>query len=137
MTRWDATAFMQLRMGDIGRTNRFPWLAGTTPNLDRLSNEGIHFDNAFTVFSTCSPSRATMLTGVYPHIHGVTDNSTNFPIDSTTYASLLKADGYSTGYFGKWHHGRQTERPGFDTVATFYGQGSYFSTNFYDGKTTS
>ena len=131
--RWDATAFMQSRMGDIGRTARFPWLAGTTPNLDRLSNEGIHFDNAFTVFSTCSPSRATMLTGVYPHLHGVTDNETAFPIDSTTYASLLKADGYATGYFGKWHHGRQTERPGFDTVATFHGQGSYFSTNFYDG----
>ena len=34
---------------------------------------------------------------------------------------------------GKWHHGLQTERPGFDTVATFYGQGSYFSTKFYDG----
>ena len=132
--RWDATAFMQSRMVDIGRIARFPWLAGTTPNLDRLSNEGIHFDNAFTVFSTCSPSRATMLTGVYPHVHGVTDNGTDFPIDSTTYASLLKADGYATAYFGKWHHGRQTERPGFDTVATFYGQGSYFSTNFYDGN---
>ena len=51
-----------------------------------------------------------------------------------TYASLLKADGYATGYFGKWHHGRQTERPGFDTLATFHGQGSYFSTNFYDGN---
>ena len=132
--RWDATGFMQSRMGDIGRISRFPWLAGTTPNLDRLSNEGIHFDNAFTVFSTCSPSRATMLTGVYPHLHGVTDNETAFPIDSTTYASLLKADGYATGYFGKWHHGRQTERPGFDSVATFHGQGSYFSTNFYDGE---
>ena len=125
---------MQSRMANIERTARFPWLAGTTPNLDRLSYEGIHFDNAFTVFSTCSPSRATMLTGVYPHIHGVTDNSTAFPTDSTTYASLLKADGYATGYFGKWHHGQQTERPGFDTVATFYGQGSYFSTNFYDGN---
>ena len=132
--RWDATSFMQSRMANIGRTARFPWLAGTTPNLDSLSHKGIHFDNAFTVFSTCSPSRATMLTGVYPHIHGITDNSTAFPIDSTTYASLLKADGYATGYFGKWHHGRQTERPGFDTVATFYGQGSYFSTNFYDGN---
>lgn len=132
--RWDATAFMQSRMGDIGRTARFPWLAGTTPNLNRLSNEGIHFDNAFTVFSTCSPSRATMLTGVYPHIHGVTDNSTDFPIDSTTYASLLKVDGYATGYFGKWHHGQQTQRPGFETVRTFYGQGRYFETEFYDGN---
>ena len=125
---------MQSRMSELGRTARFPWLEGTTPNLNRLSNEGIHFDNAFTVFSTCSPSRATMLTGVYPHIHGVTDNSTAFPTDSTTYASLLKANGYTTGYFGKWHHGRQTERPGFDTVATFYGQGSYYDTPFYDGN---
>ena len=131
--RWDASSFMQSRMANIGRTARFPWLAGTTPNLDRLSLEGIHFDNAFTVFSTCSPSRATMLTGVYPHIHGITDNQTAFPIDSTTYASLLKADGYATGYFGKWHHGQQKERPGFNTVATYYGQGSYFSTDFYDG----
>ena len=132
--RWDATDFMQSRIDTLGRTARFPWLAGTTPNLNRLSNEGIHFDNAFTVFSTCSPSRATMLTGVYPHIHGVTDNSTAFPTDSTTYASLLKANGYATGYFGKWHHGRQTERPGFDTVATFHGQGSYYDTPFYDGN---
>lgn len=132
--RWDATDFMQSRIDDLGRTARFPWLVGTTPNLNRLSNEGIHFDNAFTVFSTCSPSRATMLTGVYPHIHGVSNNSTDFPTNSTTYASLLKANGYATGYFGKWHHGRQTQRPGFDTVATFYGQGTYFETPFYNGN---
>ena len=132
--RWDATDFMQSRMDNLGRTARFPWLDGTTPNLNRLSNEGVHFDNAFTVFSTCSPSRATMLTGVYPHIHGVTNNSTPFPTNSTTYPSLLKANGYATGYFGKWHHGQQTQRPGFDTVATFHGQGSYFSTPFYDGN---
>ena len=132
--RWDATDFMQSRMDNLGLTARFPWLTGTTPNLNRLSNEGIHFDNAFTIFSTCSPSRATMLTGLYPHIHGVTDNSTAFPVNSTTYASVLKANGYKTGYFGKWHHGRQTERPGFDTVATFHGQGSYFDTPFYDGN---
>ena len=75
-----------------------------------------------------------MLTGVYPHVHGVTDNSTAFPTNSITYASLLKAAGYATGYFGKWHHGRQTQRPGFDTVATFHGQGSYFNTPFYDGN---
>lgn len=132
--RWDATDFMQSRMDDLGRTARFPWLVGTTPNLNRLSDEGTHFDNAFTVFSTCSPSRATMLTGVYPHIHGVSNNSTPFPTNSTTYASLLRENGYVTGYFGKWHHGQQTQRPGFDTVATFHGQGSYFSTPFFDGN---
>ena len=77
-----------------------------------------------------------MLTGVYPHVHGVTDNGTDFPIDSTTYASLLKADGYATGYF-KWHHGRQTERPGFDTVATFMGKVAIFQPTSMTGITTS
>lgn len=132
--RWDATGYMQSRLATDERIARFPWLIGTTPNLDRLCSEGIHFDNAFTVFSTCSPSRATMLTGLYPHLHGVTNNQTPFPVDSVTYASLLKNNGYATGYFGKWHHGRQTDRPGFDDVATFYGQGSYFETKFYNGN---
>ena len=135
--RWDATSYMQDRMLTTnGRTARFPWLDGTTPNLDRLSSEGVHFDNAFTVFSTCSPSRATMLSGVYPHIHGVTNNSTPFPTDITTYASLLRESNYTTGYFGKWHHGRQTQRPGFDEVVTFHGQGTYFSTQLYNGQNT-
>lgn len=134
--RWDATSFMQDRMPGLGRTARFPWLDGTTPNLDRLSSEGVHFDNAFTVFSTCSPSRATMLSGVYPHIHGITNNSTPFPTDITTYASLLRESNYTTGYFGKWHHGQQTQRPGFDEVVTFHGQGTYFSTRLFNGQNT-
>ena len=130
--RWDASGYMQGRLINSERIARFPWLIGTTPNIDKLSSEGIFFDNAFTVFSTCSPSRATMLTGVYPHVHGVTDNNTPFPMDHQTYATLLQANGYSTGYFGKWHHGTQKDRPGFEEAATFYGQGTYFSTEFYD-----
>ena len=130
--RWDATGFMQERMPSLGRTARFPWMKGNTPNLDRLSEEGIHFDNAYGVYSLCSPARATMLTGQYPHKHGITNNQTDFPSDVVTYANLLQAAGYTTGYFGKWHMGTQDERPGFDHVRTFYGQGKYFGTVFND-----
>ncbi|MEC8405042.1 MAG: sulfatase-like hydrolase/transferase, partial [Verrucomicrobiota bacterium] len=130
--RWDATGFMQERMPSLGRTARFPWMENHTPNLDRLSEEGIHFDNAYGVYSLCSPARATMLTGQYPHKHGITNNQTDFPSDVVTYANLLQAAGYTTGYFGKWHMGTQAERPGFDYARTFYGQGKYFGTVFND-----
>ena len=130
--RWDATGFMQERMSSLGRTARFPWMEDNTPNLDRLSEEGIHFDNGYGVYSLCSPARATMLTGQYPHKHGITNNQTDFPSDVVTYANLLQAAGYTTGYFGKWHMGTQVDRPGFDHVRTFYGQGKYYGTVFND-----
>jgi arylsulfatase A-like enzyme len=133
--RWDATSFMQSRMASLGRTARFPYLAiptPATPNLDRLSTEGIHFDNAYCVYSLCSPSRSVMLTGLYPHRNGVTYNDQEFPVGATTYATLLRDAGWATGYFGKWHHGVQAERPGFITQRSFRGQGSYYDTTFYD-----
>ena len=130
--RWDATSHMQSKFASQGKIARFPWL--DTPHFDSFQSSSINFVNAFTTYSTCSPSRATMLTGLYPHDHGVTDNSTHFPVNSITFATELKNENYTTGYFGKWHHGRQTERPGFDEVVTYYGQGSYTGTPLYDGN---
>jgi arylsulfatase A-like enzyme len=133
--RWDSTSFMQARMASLGRTARFPYLASPTPmtpNLDRLSTEGIHFDNGFCVYSLCSPARSVMLTGLYPHRNGVTYNDQEFPVGATTYATLLRDAGWETGYFGKWHHGEQAERPGFNTQRSFRGQGHYYNTTFYD-----
>src|SRR4051812_20017315 len=46
-----------------------------TPNMDRIAREGAMFLNAFAVTPLCSPSRATLLTGLYPHTHGITDNT--------------------------------------------------------------
>jgi len=119
--RWDAMSVVQREQGEKGR---FPWLK--TPNLDKLAAEGVRFRNAFVVNSLCSPSRASFLTGMYGHHNGIRDNKTPFSAERITYASMLRGAGYTTGYIGKWHMGRQTgSRPGFDFSASFVGQGKY------------
>lgn len=119
--RWDAMSVVQREQGESAR---FPWFQ--TPHLDRLAAEGVRFRNAFVTMSLCAPSRAAFLTGRYNHANGVPNNHTPFPQDNVTYASLLKTAGYRTGYTGKWHMGKQAERPGFDFSASFLGQGKYF-----------
>lgn len=118
--RWDAMSVVQDEQGDAAR---FPWFK--TPNLDRLAAEGIRFRNAFSATAVCSPSRAEFLTGRYSHFNGVASNQTHFPVDNATWATGLKSTGYTTAYFGKWHMFNQKERPGFDTFASFTGQGRY------------
>lgn len=118
--RWDAMSHVQKEQG--GKT-RFPWLK--TPHLDALAAEGVRFKNAMVATAVCSPSRAEYLTGRYGHFNGVANNGTHFPVDNVTYATLLKEEGYKTGYVGKWHMNNQKERPGFDYSASFTGQGKY------------
>jgi N-acetylglucosamine-6-sulfatase len=103
-----------------------------TPQLDRLAAEGVMFTNAFTTTSLCSPSRASFLSGVYAHTHGVLDNFTDFPQDLPSYPKRLKAEGYATAYIGKWHMGEDDDspRPGFDHWASHTGQGNYFDNTF-------
>ena len=80
----------------------------TTPHIDRLAAEGVMFQNAFVVASSCSSSRASIMTGQYPHTNGVTGlahrhlDMTLSP-ESRTMASLLRNAGYSTALMGKWH----------------------------------
>src|SRR6187431_2794903 len=50
-----------------------------TPHIERLAKEGLHFKNAFCTTSLCSPSRASIISGLYAHTHGVRDNFTEFP----------------------------------------------------------
>ncbi|MEY3394408.1 MAG: hypothetical protein RL346_644 [Verrucomicrobiota bacterium] len=119
--RWDALGVVQREQGNQGR---YPWFE--TPNLDRLAAEGVRFRNAFITHSICSPGRAGFLTGQYTHVNGIMTNNQPFPETSTTHATLLKAAGYQTAYFGKWHMGEQKgKRPGFDHSASFIGQGKY------------
>ena len=108
-----------------------------TPNIDRLAREGVFFKNTFCTTSLCSPSRASILSGLYAHAHGVTNNFTEYPAELTSFPRLLQSAGYETGYIGKWHMGEDNDekRPGFDYFVTHKGQGKYFDTEFnVDGK---
>ena len=104
-----------------------PWLEGHTPNLDRMVHHGVTFRNAFVTSSLCSPSRASILTGLYMHQHGVSDNFSPLDPSLPTCPKLLQQAGYRTAFFGKWHMGGAGDepRPGFDHWLSFRGQGEY------------
>ena len=84
-------------MGCIGNT------CIKTPHFDRLANEGVLFENAFTSYPLCSPFRASLFTGKYAHSNGVYANHYPIPLDQDFLAKKFKEEGYQTAYFGKWH----------------------------------
>ena len=103
-----------------------------TPNIDRLASEGVRFANTFCTTSLCSPSRASILTGLYAHTHGVRDNFTELPLQNPHWPQRLQESGYDTAYMGKWHMGEDNDAPraGFNFFATHRGQGKYFDTEW-------
>ena len=115
----------------VGFSNRYPFLK--TPNIDKLAKEGVNVENFFVTQSICSPSRASFLTGTYPHIHGVNQNNRYVDPDWENYAPYsvhLQNAGYQTAHVGKIHmahkKGKNHIRPGFDYWFSFIGQGKYF-----------
>jgi len=98
-----------------------------TPNLDRISNGGMRFDNCFCTNSICTPSRATILTGTYNHINNVTTLASKMDNRLQTFPKLLQESGYQTAIVGKWHLGQgpEHEPTGFDFWRVLPGQGLY------------
>jgi arylsulfatase A-like enzyme len=96
-----------------------------TPNLDRIANEGMLFRNAFVTNAICAPSRAVILTGKYSHLNGQLTNEETFDGSQQTFPKLLRAAGYQTALFGKWHLG--SEPTGFDRWEVLIGQGPYYN----------
>ena len=98
-----------------------------TPRLDSLAEHGVHLRNAFVTTSLCSPSRASILTGLYTHKHRVIDNQRLVPEGTLFFPEWLQKAGYTTAFVGKWHmgHGADDPRPGFDHWVSFRGQGHY------------
>ncbi len=74
-----------------------------TPNLDKLASEGVRFTNAFCTNPMCMPNRATLLTGLYPNVHGVRSNGINLPVDVNTITEALYQRDYHTICVGKPH----------------------------------
>ena len=112
-------------------SGRYPFLK--TPNMQRLQDEGAIFENYYVTQSICSPSRASFLTGTYPHIHGVNQNNQHVDPDWKSYQPYnqhLQKAGYQTAHVGKIHmahyKGKKHIRPGFDYWFSLKGQGEYF-----------
>jgi len=116
-----------LAIGDLSVFNQG---LSRTPRLDRLTDESVYFDRAYSGSPVCAPSRAALLTGRYPHRTGsVTLNQIKFPnltrlrLEETTIADRFKRSGYATGLVGKWHSGPGAAyhplKRGFDEYAGF------------------
>lgn len=99
-----------------------------TPNLDYLTSIGTRFQRAYTPNAVCSPARASLMTGLLPHNHGVLcvthttdDDQSCLRDENPHWAQHLVHAGYRTGYFGKWHVERtdEVERYGWQTNGTF------------------
>ena len=105
-----------------------------TPNLDRIADEGVIFNNSFVTNSICAPSRAAILTGKYSHINGKIDNLSPFNPDQWTFPEALHDAGYRTSMIGKHH--LQTLPRGFDEFMGLIGQGDYYQPRFvHNGDT--
>lgn len=100
-----------------------------TPNIDRLIKSGVRFSRAYTPNAVCSPARASLMTGLLPHNHGVLEvvhcvdhDQCVLRDEKPHWASRLAEAGYKTGYFGKWH----VER-GLDLSR--YGWGEFYASD--------
>ena len=106
---------------DLGYGDVSAYKKGTlnTPNIDKLANEGIRFNNGYASSATCSPSRYALLTGIYPWRNSrakiITGGSLIIDTTEMTIPKLLKTKGYHTGIVGKWHLGLGTDKINYNS----------------------
>ena len=74
-----------------------------TPNIDRLAEEGIRFERAYTACPVCGPARSAIFTGTYPHTNGSWGNDMPLGANIKTVGQRLQDNGFRTAYIGKWH----------------------------------
>jgi arylsulfatase A-like enzyme len=109
-----------------------------TPNIDRLAREGVRLTDAYANGAVCTPTRAALISGRYQQRVGLervlvpADSEKGLPVSGTSLPALLKANGYATGLFGKWHLGWKPEfgpnAHGFDEFFGFLsGAHSYYA----------
>ena len=107
----------------------------STPNIDRIANNGAIFNHSYVTNSICGPSRAVILTGKHSHINGFRQNGDRFDGSQPTLPKILQQEGYQTALLGKWHlHGYPE---GFDYWKIIVDQGNYYNPDFIEnGDTT-
>ena len=86
-----------------------------TPNLNRLGQESFVFERAYVTQPVCTPSRSSVMTGLWPHQSGLETNNLPLPQKVPCFPEILNDPGYATAYMGKWHLGDEVFRQrGFD-----------------------
>ena len=105
-----------------------------TPNLDRIGREGIRFRNMFVINALCAPSRATLLTGLYSHSHGVIDNRDRaLKPEQPILADLMREAGYEVTFCGKSHVNGALRDRKWDYYFGYRGQGRYMNPVIAEG----
>jgi len=99
-----------------------------TPNLDRLATQGALFQHSFCGNSVCSPSRATILTGLHSHANGVRKLDQEVRSGLWKFPMAFRTAGYQSAVFGKWHLGRTPTETDYWCISP--GQGRYLNPVF-------
>ena len=120
-----------------------------TPHIDSIARNGVRFTDGYVTAPYCSPSRAGLMSGRYPHRFGYSINvmphvpggtEHGLPRTETTLGEYLQARGYATGIIGKWHLGARADlnpvNNGFDTFYGFLHEGHYYVPPPYAGVMT-
>ena len=111
-------------------------VVNSTPHIDAIGDAGVRFENLFATNSLCAPSRASLLTGTYSHVNGVSTLDTYIDASQPTFVSALRGAGYRTGFVGKWHMGDgetggvRHDPYGFDYWDALVDQGEYHDPRF-------